>query len=96
MSRRTADHILRLSTNYSEEVQAVALSDDADGRAGEAARCVAYPPRPRLPARFASQRARRDWQASPSFINLVEFVTLKAAVLLLLLDLMEECRWCRT
>ena len=44
--------ILSLRTRYFEVVQAVALSDGADGRAGEAAGCVARPPRPRLPLHF--------------------------------------------
>ena len=95
-SWRTADHILHLRIRYFETVQAVALSDGADGRAGEAVGCVACTPRPRLPARFASRRARRDWQDSPSFITKEEFVTPKAAVLLLLLDLLEEQRCSRT
>ena len=76
---RTGHRILYLSIRYFERVQAVALSDGTDGRAGEAAGCVACPPRPRLPARFPSRRARRDWQASPSFTTLAEFVTLSAA-----------------
>ena len=88
--KRTGHRILYLSIRYFERVQAVALSDGTDGRAGEAAGCVACPPRPRLPARFPSRRARRDWQASPSFTTLAEFVTPSAAVLLLLLDLLDD------
>ena len=42
-------------TVYFETLQAVALSEDADGRAGEAAGCVARPPRPRLPGRVRSR-----------------------------------------